>query len=505
MKRLKKILVFFVAFVVFTATAACGKNGYKESKEYFELSAFTENSDGGAYDSKYFYRNDLTIFGADASCLYVPEGRHTNDEGIDEYGGYYYMYPTAGAVLGTQGLYAEIKKDADGTEYRITNAVLRSKDLIDWELCGAVNGKFSTRIEMDDWATIGIMAPDPIYDEESGKYFIYEQTHSHLYGDDGEKYNECPTEQEVLAPDPTGQYYYYLDRFYIGIYVSDYPTGPFVLATSENYYGDADQPNLNGKVITRFNPPINFKYDLKIDEPWGVIDAHPFRDDDGQLYMYFCHHIDSKHSGVDIWGMKMKDMLTPDYDTLTLLIRGGYTTVTKNEKWESAPWSMDSYDMGEEYVLENGAHGDGNEGPFMIAKNYVNDNGETVRRYILCYSGGGYNNKYYDIMQTISDDNPLGPFVKPKQYASAIVGTSLDNDWCMGAGHGCIVSSPSGDEMFILGSTRATTGVGMWRIKFIGWKTTNTGFCFTATGLRKVCSLRCTTFRACITWREKPR
>ncbi len=450
MRKLKKIFICILALGIMFCYAACGKNGYKESKEYFELSAFTDNSDTGAYDSKYFYRNDLTIFGADAACLYVPEGRHTDENGVDNYGGYYYMYPS-GCTIGFQGLYYQTETDENGVQYKATNAVLRSKDLVNWELCGALDGSYSTRVETDDWPVNGIMAPDPIYDETTGKYFLYEQANSHLYGDDGEKFNECPTEEQVLAPDPVGRSGYWNDRFYLGIFISDYPTGPFVVATSENYYGDANQPNLNGKVITRFNPQINFKYDLGIDEPWGVIDAHPFLDDDGQLYMYFCHHLDTSHNAVNIWGMKMKDMITPDYSTMTLLIEPGYTTVTKNEKWESAPWSKASYDFGEKYELDNGSHGNGNEGAFVMAKNYVDENGKTVRRYILCYSGGGYNNKYYDMMQTISDDNPLGPFFKPKQYASSIIGTSLDNDWAMGTGHGCVVSSPSGDEMFVLG------------------------------------------------------
>ncbi len=449
MNVIKKATVLLSAAVFFTA-AGCG-SGYTPPKAYFELSAFTNNSDSEEYDSKYFYRNDLKLFGADASCLYVPESRHEKD-GTDEYGGYYYMYPSSTNV-GLKGLIAQ-RVDGTNTPYSdekgtyfLTNAVYRSKDLVDWELCGAVDGTFSTKVYSDEWAYSGILAPDPIYDEKSEKYYIYEQTEGKLKDENPSLYTECLSSDQV----GTGNYNHW-DRMYIGIYVSDYPTGPFELVDSESYYGGADIPNPNGKVITKYNPPINFTYDLGLDIPWGTIDAHPFRDEDGQLYLYFCHHLDSAHDGVDIWGMKMKDMITPDYSTLTLLVKGGYTTVKKDEsKWADAPWSLDSYVMGEKYELENGDHGDGNEGAFMIAKNYTDKTGKTLRRYLLCYSGGGYNNKYYDISQTISDESPLGPFVKPTQYASSIVGTSYDNSWQMGCGHGCLVYSPEGDELFILG------------------------------------------------------
>lgn len=452
MRHIKKAVSVILAVV---ATFACsGCDGAQDTQSVFKLAAFTNNSDADAYDSRYFYRNDMKLFGADASCVYVPEGRHQTEDGTDLYGGYYYMYPSATNV-GLQGLINQTVdnqnqklQDENGNYYAKTNPVYRSKDLVDWELCGAVDGTFSTIVMEDDWALTGLCAPDIIYDEETGKYFIYEQTAMQLNdGTPSCPYTESPTADQV----GTGSYYYW-DRYTIGIYESASPTGPFVVSTSESYYGDAAQPNLNGKVVTKYNPSINMRYDLGLDAPFGIIDAHPFRDDDGQLYMYFCHHVDSGHSGVDIWGMKMKDMITPDYSTMTLLIKGGYTTITKDEeKWAEAPWSEDSYIFGEPYELENGAHGDGNEGPFMMAKNYTDENGNEVRRYLLCYSGGGFNNKYYDISQTISDNSPLGPFVKPSQYASSIVGTSYDNTWQMGCGHGCLVYSPLQDELFILG------------------------------------------------------
>lgn len=464
MKKIVKAISCLLLVGSLFVLASCNTSGYTAPAEYFELSAFTNNSDNDAYDSKYFYRNDLQLFGADASCIYVPEGRHTDGTGNDEYGGYYYMYPSATNADGYKGLIAEYydgqykRLSDENGNYVATSAVYRSKDLVDWELCGGVDGTFSIKYYDDSWIAGAAMAPDVIYDEVSGKYFIYSQTQSKTYDENPSLYTECIKQSQLdtwqKRFDETHDWernWENLNLMCIGIYVSDTPTGPFVPVTSENYYGDANEPNLNGKILTNYTPSIDISSDNNLDIPWGTIDAHPFMDSDGQLYLYFCHHVDSNDQGVHIWGMKMKDFVTPDYSTMTLLIRGGYTTVTKNDNWEREPWNMASYDMGEKYVLENGAHGDGNEGAFMIAKNYINDKKESVRRYILCYSGGGYNNKYYDISQTVSDNNPLGPFTKPSQYASAICGTSFDNSWMPGCGHGCLVYSPTQDELFILG------------------------------------------------------
>lgn len=445
MSYVKRALCGVCALAFLLSGVGCDQGGgeseFVQAKEYFELSAFTDNTDSGAYDSKYFYRNDFNLASADVFATYVPEGRHENADGVDEYGGYYYLYGTPGDING-QGMYVERwGTDTSESKKRVTNPVLRSKDLVDWELCGVYKGHSTMYDLQTQWVNSGVAAPEVIWDENTGKYFLYAQAHSHK--NDGTRTGAEYSDSN----DPH-------DRFYIAVFMSDYPTGPFELATSENYYGDANHPNLNGKVITEKNPPINFGYDLQIDGSYGVIDMHPFIDEDGQLYMYYCRHIGSTYNSINIWGMKMKDMLTPDYESMTMLIRGGYTTITKNEKWLQEPWLDSSYDMGEPYELDEGAHGDGNEGAFMVAKNYVNEDGGTVRRYLLNYTGGGYNNKYYDFSQTISDNNPLGPFVKPKQYASAVCGTSKHNDWNNSSGHGCIVSSPDGDEMFYLGGAQ---------------------------------------------------
>ena len=61
-------------------------------------------------------------------------------------------------------------------------------------------------------------------------------------------------------------------------------------------------------------------YDL--DSTFPVIDVGAFQDDDGSLYLY----LKATRKG-SIYGIKMLDWKTPDYNTLTCLLHKGYTEV----------------------------------------------------------------------------------------------------------------------------------------------------------------------------------
>ncbi|MBQ8884893.1 MAG: hypothetical protein IJY62_00745 [Clostridia bacterium] len=437
---MKKLLTGVLSAVLLISCAGCGDSkGGDSIGEYFVLDAFTENSADGAYDSEYFYRNDFRQFASDTSSIYVPEGRHTDENGVDLYGGYYYLFPS-GTNMGANGMFTQ-----NYGEYSAANPVLRSRDLVEWELCGALNGAFSTKIVPEDWISGFTWAPAPIYDEEKGLYVNYYAATSKI--NDG-------TDPNAEYPGNTGNAY---DRFFIAIAVSKTPVGPYVTVTSENYYGDKDQPNLNGKVITKENPPINFRYDLGLDEYFGVIDPQPFLAENGELYLYFSRHVGSDYQGVNIWGMKMKDFITPDYSTITYLIKADYTTVTKNERWETsnkAKCELESYDIGERCpdseIGEVFYHGGGNEGAFGY---------EYEGRNFLIYNGGGYENHYYDACQTISDTGPLGPFTKLPQWPGSVVGTTVWNDWATGSGHGSLIHSADSSQLFWIGNCMGNKNV----------------------------------------------
>ena len=55
--------------------------------EGLELDCYVDKAGQEGMDSSLFYRNDLTVFGGDADVIWVSE-----EEGGEEYGGYFYMY-----------------------------------------------------------------------------------------------------------------------------------------------------------------------------------------------------------------------------------------------------------------------------------------------------------------------------------------------------------------------------------------------------------------------------
>ena len=137
--------------------------------------------------------------------------------------------------------------------------------------------------------------------------------------------------------------------------------------------------------------------------------------------------------------MKMKDWVTPDYDTLTMIGEVNYETVLRTD--ESAPrWQESSYELVGSFKGANGKiragyddEGSINEGPQMYK---VGD------KYYLCYSPRGYASREYDVKQAVGD-SPLGPFRKlPTEYAR-VFGVNLDKNDAMdgmtGTGHHAFV------------------------------------------------------------------
>ena len=416
------------------------------------LSTFTHNSMFDAYDSSKFYRNDLDVCCGDAGCIYV------SPEEDPVWGGYYYLYQS-----GNDNMYYQKYDD-----HASSIIVMRSTDLNNWETCGAVDGGFCCYFDTSvDWVTGATWAPEAIRDPVTGKYFIYFNASSKVnpdYVDFRDTTNTAQYATYHYEGNTGGQW----DRFYICIGISDTPVGPFRLVTSENYYGSASTPNLNGEIITTINPPIDIKYHWNTGELFGIIDASPYFDDDGQFYLYFAQHVSTSSREVRSWGMKMKDMITPDYDTLTLLASPNYKTTIKGPNWEQFKWSAEkgyirqgefgtNKDTGkldpEGYKYE----GNGNEGPYVRK---VDSN-----RYLLMYSARGYSDKFYDTSQCYGE-SPLGPFTKPPLRPSAVVGANDENDYMTGTGHSTMVKSPDGKEMYCIYWTQGdplNTGNCAWK------------------------------------------
>lgn len=159
----------------------------------------------------------------------------------------------------------------------------------------------------------------------------------------------------------------------------------------------------------------------------GFIDACPFIDPvTGEKYMYMVRNrvVDKSN---DVWGIKMKDWITPDYTTTSPLSSYGYTTITQETEYG--------------YQSRNRI----DEGPFMYYKDGT-DNGKNDGKYYLTLSIGDTNDKLYPVCQAIGD-SPLGPFTKVQPEHGGLLACPQTREDIHGCGHHAFFEI--GGELFI--------------------------------------------------------
>ena len=378
MKKKARILATFCIAAICGLTLVLGScsKGKSLQNGATELPYSTGINAQGNYDSSMFFRNDLFCDGADPSIIYSKED------------GYYYVYVT-------------------GLQYK------RTKNFVDFEELGS-----PLILEDSAWSSGNYWAPEVIYDETTQKYYMY--------------YNA--TAKKVATTDN--------GKHRIGIAVADTPKGPF-----RDWEGTRSIPkrDRNGKriqengrdvfveeTITKGTFPIDFMQSpLAHESNWenfATIDASPFFDENGDLYLYFVRHVDDWNASNSSWGVKMLDMVTPDYDTLKQLTEPSRKTVGGEPNFEG--------------------HNSINEGPFMLWHTTVKPDGSTVKKYYLTYSNYGYRDRGYSVACAIAD-SPLGDFTKldPEQ-GMPIIGCDPNFDHMSGTGHHAFFKV--GDEYFVL-------------------------------------------------------
>ena len=159
----------------------------------------------------------------------------------------------------------------------------------------------------------------------------------------------------------------------------------------------------------------------------GFIDASPYVDPvsgDKYLYMVRNRTVDTSN---DVWGVKMKDWVTPDYSTTTPLSSYGYTTIDKTEKFN--------------FTTKNKI----DEGPFLYYKD-TTDDGIDNGKYYLTLSIGDTNDKLYPVCQAVGD-SPLGPFTKIQPEDGGFLVTPGDLWDIHSSGHHCFFEA--GGELFV--------------------------------------------------------
>ena len=309
--------------------------------------------------SNLFYQNDLLLTAADPHCIYITEG---------EYKDWFFMYATSDEI--------------GCTGYQCW----KSKDLNNWEYVG-----ICFMPEKDSWSLNSLWAPEVIYDEEYGKYFL------------------------LYSAENSNQEDGYVQTKYMGMAYSDSPAGPFVQYTGTNQNGTEigiGDPIFDVELLGHDHPLYK--------EGTSYIDAHPFIDPvSGDRYMYFVRTRNAHRTNC-IVVVKMIDWATPDYSTYREL-----TTVNKT----TYEGKIDTEKM---------------EGSINEAPNVMYHEG----KYYLTMSVNAASDKDYGVIQAVSD-SPLGPFEKIQQSKGGLV-LGADVIWdhvsCVGS-HSFV---QAGDELWVV-------------------------------------------------------
>lgn len=347
-KILSVLLVAAMGVSVLSGLAACGDTETAGSGK--ALAAYTgEKVDGSGkmpINDELFYRNDKLGISADPFVL---------DDTQEGRSGYYYAYSTLGV-----------------------NFVYRSKDLTHWEAVRHtvdISGDAGEVIYTDIWA------PEVVYDEAEGKYFMF--------------FSATPQNGGGA------QYLMYLAT-------GDSPEGPFKLVDFTD--GDSCGGNVHDYDKAEYGAKFA-KYLLFDPEDFAVaasalgydsfkggtdgkgylqtIDPHPFvdpvADEQGnhKKYLYFVGNAGSNVNFV----VEMENWYSPKWDTLKDVLRYGYYTVADYNRVKGGEQNVKTVEYETSGI---------NEGP-TVYYNSVN------KKYYLTYSTGNYKDSSYHVCQAVSD------------------------------------------------------------------------------------------------------
>jgi GH43 family beta-xylosidase len=151
------------------------------------------------------------------------------------------------------------------------------------------------------------------------------------------------------------------------------------------------------------------------------IDAHPFRDDDGQWYLYYARDVlEGARVGTTVAVDRMLDMTRLEGRPRTLL--------TPSDDWQLNRRAREIYGrVVDWYTIE---------GPFVVKRE---------GRYHLLYSAGAWQEPGYGVSYAVAD-HPLGPFTEP---VSGPVVLQTVPGRVLGPGHNSVVEGPDGADWIV--------------------------------------------------------
>lgn len=381
-KRIVSVGLAVLAAVTLLA-AGCGEGKNYIKMSYYDEASYADGEDYSTINENLFYRNERKVDVADPCVVYV------GDENDADYGTYY-LYGTTGNT----GFFC-----------------WKSDDLVNWEGVGYAllyrdlttpEGK---AVSIDSWA------PEVIYDGDADKWYMF--------------FSSTPK-------DSSNSYIPYIAE-------GDSPAGPFTLVDHIESYTATDGTPL--KDIENIETDNSYYYQRYMTfDPYQMsqamenlglgdmdatsdvlraIDFHPYVDSvTGDKYLYFNTSVNSY-----IMGIKMNSWAEPDYSTLTIIAKPGYSTPSAAEK--DVPNEMNTSVNEAAWITEH--------------------NG----KYYLTYSTNSYKDKTYQVCQAVAD-SPLGEFRKLTEEEGGIL-LSADaalRDDVSGTGHSSIINA--GGQYYIV-------------------------------------------------------
>lgn len=422
---MKSLMALALAGIV--TLTGCSYGDIKMS--YYDECTYEEGAKLANINENLFYQNELvwneSVSGADPAVIQI------TDKDDPDYGKF--------VLTLTSGMYSF-------TAYL-------SSDLVHWEPIGPImqaddNNQTdkSKVLYMDTWA------PEMIYDEEEGKYYLFfSATPCNKASVTGYKNNSGSTTNKTFNNE-------YKNIPYVA--VSDSFRGPFELIDQSESYRYADgTPMKNEKAASAAiqhaeikDNAMGYSYFLKysVFDPYQIwnaivnssdpyvkeiaeyepqkilrsIDYHPYVTSNGEKYLYFTCNKDGAYSDNNntyVMGIKMNSWTEPDYSTLTRLSRYGYYDVEGTMEA--------TYEKQDAHI---------NEGAWLTERN---------GKYYLTLSVNGYGTTFYKVVQAISD-SPLGPFRKLTEEEGGVLLGADGIDSVSGPGHHALVEV--GDEQYIV-------------------------------------------------------
>ncbi|MDQ3530482.1 MAG: glycoside hydrolase family 43 protein [Actinomycetota bacterium] len=152
-----------------------------------------------------------------------------------------------------------------------------------------------------------------------------------------------------------------------------------------------------------------------------AIDPHPFRDRDGQWYLYYARDVlDGERVGTALAVDRLLDMTTLAAEPRCVL--------RASADWQLFEAQRPLYGAVRDwYTLE---------GPFVV---------ERDGRYYCFYSGGCWRGAGYGVSYAVAD-HPLGPFTEPVTEGPAVLRTVPG---VVGPGHNVVVTTPDGGDYLV--------------------------------------------------------